>query len=71
MAVTTYDKGIAKGMEQAAQRQREMVAAMLVKKFGVLPAHVRERLGELTIDELTDLGPRIIDATSLDDLQLV
>jgi hypothetical protein len=78
MAVTTYDKGVAEGRqqgleqatEQATQRQREMVAALLVKKFHVLPANVRERLDELSFDDLTDLYPRIFDAASLDELQL-
>jgi hypothetical protein len=47
-----------------------MVAALLVKKFHALPASVRERLDELSFDELTDLYPRIFDATSLDELAL-
>lgn len=70
MVATTFDKGIEKGIERATQRQREMAAAMLVKRFAPLPADVRARLDQLSFDELTNLCLRIIDATSLDDLHL-
>jgi flagellar biosynthesis/type III secretory pathway protein FliH len=86
MAVTTYERGVEQGREegreqgreqgieqernQALQRQREMTAAMIERRFGQLPEQMRARLDRLSFDELSDLCLRFADAQSLDDLQL-
>jgi hypothetical protein len=71
MAVTTFDKGVAAGMERALERQRRIVAGMLAERFGELPDDFRTRLNQLSLDEIDDLCRRFARAESLDDLQLI
>jgi len=59
--------------KEAEQRGREegefaLLQRMLEKRFGPLPAWAREKLASLPASKLEDLGERLLDARSLDDL---
>jgi Domain of unknown function (DUF4351) len=64
MMQTTYEKGIESG-------KRRMVETQLTKKFGPLPEPVKQRLAEMPITELEELGSALLDAATLQALGLV
>jgi hypothetical protein len=48
--------------------ERTLLRGQIEKRFGALPAWVDERLADKTVPELEDLGLRVLDAPSLEDL---
>ncbi len=59
------EEGIKEGMLKA---QREML--LLERKFGPLSEEVMSRIAEGTESQLTDLALRLVDARSLEELDL-
>lgn len=67
MAMTTFEKGFAQGIEIGT---RQVVERLLVLKFGTLSEAVRERLGRLPLEQLSRLGTDLLSASSLAELGL-
>jgi len=66
------EKGIEQGIEQGKERgMREMLSRLLTRRFGPLPPVVIERLEQIrSTDELARLAERVLQASSLADLDL-
>jgi len=66
------EKGIEQGIEQGKERgMREMLSRLLTRRFGSLPPVVIERLEQIrSTDELARLAERVLQASSLADLDL-
>ncbi len=66
-------QGMEKGREEGSQigKNQEalaIVSRLLTRRFGLLPAEVRERLGKMSTSELEDVGERLLDVAGIDDL---
>ncbi|BAU10539.1 hypothetical protein LEP3755_10230 [Leptolyngbya sp. NIES-3755] len=69
--------GFARGLEtgrqqaeqQAEQRQRSLILRQLNRRVGEVPETVRQRVEQLTIDQLEALGEALLDFAQLADLQ--
>lgn len=62
-------EGHREGREQGV---REVLLRLLARRFGPLPATVRQRVEEIdSVDHLTRLAERVLTARSLEDLRLV
>jgi len=58
-------RGIAEGRVEG---ERAFFLKLAAKRFGTVPDWVNERVGSLGVEELEDLGVRLLDATSPDEL---
>ena len=63
-----YKEAEQRGREEGRQSKINLLQRMLEKRFGPLPAWAREKLAFLPVSKLEDLGDRLLDARSLDDL---
>jgi predicted transposase YdaD len=62
-------RGIAEGrVEGRVEGERAFFLKLAAKRFGTVPDWVNERVGSLGVEELEDLGVRLLDATSPDEL---
>lgn len=62
-------RGQARGRtEGRAEGQLALARKLIAAKFGGLPSSLDERLGKLSLEELEEVGLRILTATSLDEL---
>ena len=71
--VTSIERmGIADGLEQGRQeersRQRSLILRQLVRKVGVVPEPLTDRISKLPIEQLEFLAEALLDFTQLDDL---
>jgi len=63
------ETGIAKGMaEGRVEGERAFFQKLATRRFGTLPNWASERVNQLGIEELEDLGVRLLDARSLEEL---
>ena len=64
--------GIADRLEQGRQeersRQRSLILRQLVRKVGVVPEPLIDRISKLPIEQLESLAEALLDFTQLDDL---
>jgi hypothetical protein len=60
-----WKRGIAEGRVEG---ERAFFLKLAAKRFGTLPDWVSEQVGSLGVEELEDLGVRLLDATSPDEL---
>jgi hypothetical protein len=59
----------AEGVEQGLQQgELALLRRQIEKRFGPIPAWAQERLSALSPPQLEDLGERLLDAASLDQL---
>ena len=56
-----YRKGLLEGESAMVRRQ-------IQKRFGALPAWAEERLAKMTAPEIEELGERVLDAGSLEEV---
>jgi len=56
-----YKRGLADGELTLLRRQIE-------KRFGAIPARVEQRLSSMSAAELEEVGTRLLDANSLEEL---
>jgi hypothetical protein len=71
MMVTTYEKGVAKGLQDGREKGRREVARLqLERKFGPLSAAVLARLAAWPAERLDELLLAVLDAPSLAALGL-
>ncbi len=71
MNVTWYDKGIQQGIEQGIQQgRRVMLLELLEEKFRPLPAAVREKVQQMSPEQLATLSKAVLRAQSLQELGL-
>jgi hypothetical protein len=72
MIMTWTDKKIEEGRQEGRQEgMRELVLRQLTRRFAPLPAAVARRVSAMaSLDELTALADRILEARSLDELGL-
>jgi predicted transposase YdaD len=62
-------RGMAAGrVEGRVEEARALVQKQIARRFGTLPDWVSERMIQLGIEELEDLGVRLLDAQSLEEL---
>lgn len=59
------ETGIAKGRVEG---ERAFFQKLATRRFGTLPNWATERISQLGIGELEDLGVRLLDARSLEEL---
>lgn len=65
------EKGLKKGLEKGLEKSRGVLLRELERRFGLLPANVRQRVEAIgSIEELTELTFRAGAAASLADLKL-
>jgi hypothetical protein len=60
-----WNKGARKGAREEAL---DLLARLVTKRFGSVPAPVKARLAKCSADELEDLAVRMVDAKSIEDL---
>jgi hypothetical protein len=65
--VTTYEKGVAKGIELG---QRVLVEQLLIRRFNGLSEIARQRLAARTQAQLSELAINLLNASSLKELGL-
>jgi hypothetical protein len=66
---TGIAKGMAEGMaEGRVEGERAFFQKLATRRFGTLPNWASERVNQLGIEELEDLGVRLLDARSLEEL---
>jgi hypothetical protein len=78
MAVTTFEKGVQAGLQQAAttfekgvqQGQRTTIRKLLERRFGPLSPAAQERLESLDSERLEALALELLEARSLQKLGL-
>jgi hypothetical protein len=63
MGTTGFEEGLRQG-------ERRVVQAQLDRRFGPLPPEIRIRLESLSLEELDEVSLQLLDAKSLDDLEL-
>ncbi len=68
--MTTFEKGVAMGREEALERIRRLLQKQLELRFGPLPEAVAQKLNSLPIERLEKLGLAFITAQSLAELGL-
>ena len=67
--VTSIERmGIAEGLAQGLERQRLMILRQLVRKVGVVPEPLTDRISKLPIEQIESLAEALLDFTRLDDL---
>jgi hypothetical protein len=74
MMTTTFEKGVAKGREEgreeALQATRRLLQRQLEIRFGPLPEAVAQKLNNLPVERLEEIGVALISALSLAELGL-
>jgi hypothetical protein len=67
--IEAEQKARQKGLQEGRQAGELTVLRRLIeKRFGALPGWARERLASMPAAELEDLGERLLDAVSMDEL---
>ena len=79
MTKTLYDpavelRGIEKGREEGIEKGIEkgeikLLTKLLVKKFGILPADIIQKLSESSIEKLEAIGEAIFEISSIQELE--
>ena len=57
------------GREEGELRERSLILRLLQRRVGELPQQVRERVENLCLEQLENLGEALLDFTSVADLQ--
>jgi hypothetical protein len=70
MMTTTFEKGVAKGREEAFEGTRRLLRKQLEHRFGPLPAAVAQKISNLPAEQLEGLGVALMSAQSLAELGL-
>jgi flagellar biosynthesis/type III secretory pathway protein FliH len=74
MMMTTYEKGVAKGLEQGVAKglesARRMLQGLLARRFGPLNETTVETINSLPPERLEQIGMVLLDAKSLEELGL-
>ena len=71
MNQTTYEKGFEKGFKIGEIKGHlAVVSEYLEERFGPIPAAINERLNQMSLQELIDLGKAVVRAKSLAELGL-
>jgi hypothetical protein len=60
-----YKRGLQEGLQEG---ERTIVRRLIERRFGPLPAWANEKLASKSTAELEDLGLRVLDANSLEEL---
>ena len=60
-----YRQGRQEGQQEG---ELELLRRQIVKRFGPIPAWLDERLARCSASDLLDLGERLLDAQSLEDI---
>jgi predicted transposase YdaD len=64
-----YRQGRQEGRQEGQQEgELELLRRQIVKRFGPIPAWLDERLARCSASDLLDLGERLLDAQSLEDI---
>jgi predicted transposase YdaD len=64
-----YQKAMERGRQEGVQiGELSLLRRMIEKRFGPIPAWAEERLNGLSLPQLEDLGERLLDASSLEQL---
>ena len=67
--VTSIERmGIEQGRQEERSRQRLLILRQLVRKVGVVPEPLTDRISKLPIEQLESLAEALLDFTCLDDL---
>src|ERR1039457_741085 len=68
-----YRQGRQEGLQEGRQEGQQegeltMLRGLIVKRFGPIPAWLEERLAQFSARDLLELGERLLDAQSLEDI---
>jgi predicted transposase/invertase (TIGR01784 family) len=58
------------GLQEGEQRERTLILRQLTRRIGELPQDVRQRVENLSLEQLENLGEALLDFTSMADLQM-
>ena len=58
-----------RGIEQGIERERSLILRLLARKLGDLPDEIPAQVGELSLNQLEDLGEALLDFAELVDLE--
>jgi predicted transposase YdaD len=65
-----YQDILAEGRQEGRQEgERSLVIRQLTRRVGELPQDVLERIENLSLEQLENLGEALLDFTSMNDLQ--
>ncbi|WP_315788138.1 DUF4351 domain-containing protein [Fischerella sp. JS2] len=68
--VTSWmEEGIQQGLEQGRQREAALILRLLNRRVGSVSPPLQERIQNLSITELEDLGEALLDFTTVADLE--
>lgn len=60
-----YKKGVQEGRQEG---EIAILRRLIEKRFGAMPRWAEERLSPLPVKELEELGARLLDAKSIEEL---
>jgi predicted transposase/invertase (TIGR01784 family) len=63
------EEGREQGREEGIKRERSLIQRQLTRRVGELPENLRQRVENLSLEQLESLGEALLDFTSLADLQ--
>lgn len=67
--VTSWmEKGIQQGIQQGIQREASLVLRQLNRRCGSLSPELQQRIQQLSVEQLEELGEELLDFTSVDNL---
>jgi hypothetical protein len=58
------------GIDKGIERERSLILRLLTKRVGELPLSMRDRLSELSIDQVEALGEALLEFTRPADLEV-
>jgi predicted transposase YdaD len=68
--VTSWmEEGMQQGLEQGRQREAALILRQLNRRVGSVSPQLQERIQNLSITELEDLGEALLDFTTVADLE--
>lgn len=63
------EEGEQRGEQRAEQRERSLILRQLTRRVGELPQELRDRLNELSLEQLEDLEEALLDFQGMNNLQ--
>lgn len=62
------EKGIEKGIQKGEKKSNELLIKQIVKRFGEISDDVKEKIMNLPINKVNEIGEAIFDFKSLEDI---